>query len=97
MKNTAMPPKPSRALLFAVRRGSRRALINSTARPSHCRFFVPHILLFSLLLAFPHFAAAAPNEAQAFTAAEKVYLDADYKNAEAYFGEFIQKFPSSIQ
>jgi len=59
---------------------------------------ISHILLlFSLLLAFPSFAEAAPNEAQAFSAAEKVYLDGDYKNAEAYFGEFIQKFPNSIQ
>jgi TolA-binding protein len=35
------------------------------------------------------------TESQAFTAAEKVYLDADYRNAEAYFGDFIQKFPGS--
>jgi len=41
--------------------------------------------------------AASPNEAQAFSAAEKVYVDADYKNAEAYFGDFIQRFPNSIQ
>jgi TolA-binding protein len=34
-------------------------------------------------------------ESQAFTAAEKVYLDGDYRNAEAYFGDFILKFPAS--
>ena len=39
--------------------------------------------------------AAAGGEAQAFTAAEKVYLDADYRNAETYFAEFLQKFPNS--
>jgi TolA-binding protein len=39
--------------------------------------------------------SASGAESQAFTAAEKVYLDADYRNAEAYFGDFIQKFPGS--
>jgi TolA-binding protein len=38
---------------------------------------------------------ANASESQAFTAAEKAYLDADYKNADAYFGDFIQKFPGS--
>jgi len=97
VRNSALSPKPSRANLAPLGAGPRRSR-RFTCPLANPRFFVAHILLlFSLLLAFPHFAAAAPNEAQAFTAAEKVYLDADYKNAEAYFGEFIQKFPSSIQ
>jgi TolA-binding protein len=35
------------------------------------------------------------TESQAFTAAEKSYLDADYKNAEVYFNEFVQKYSGS--
>src|SRR5215831_8560324 len=41
----------------------------------------------------PVLASAAEN--QAFTAAEKLYLDAFYKEAETNFSDFIQKFPNS--
>ena len=42
------------------------------------------------------FAASAP-ETQAFEAAEKVYFDADYRNADIDFNDFIQKFPNSTR
>jgi TolA-binding protein len=45
----------------------------------------------------PRLWAAGGPEPQAFTAAEKVYFDADYKNAEIDFNDFIQKFPNSAR
>jgi TolA-binding protein len=53
------------------------------------------LLLGLCWLAFPLRSSAAGTEAQTFTAAEKVYLDADYKNAELYLADFLQKFPNS--
>lgn len=55
------------------------------------------LLLVVLLLAARRAWPASGAENQAFTAAEKVYLDADYKNAEAYFADFIQKYPGSTR
>jgi TolA-binding protein len=40
---------------------------------------------------------AAGTENQAFTAAEQVYLDADYQGAETNFSDFIQKYPNSAR
>jgi TolA-binding protein len=53
------------------------------------------LLVVLCLAATPRAWSAGGTETQVFTAAEKVYLDADYKNAAAYFGDFIQKFPNS--
>jgi TolA-binding protein len=39
--------------------------------------------------------SASGAENQAFTAAEKLYLDAFYKEAETNFSDYIQKFPNS--
>src|SRR5260370_20493669 len=55
------------------------------------------LLLVLYVVAVPRAWSASGAETQAFTAAEKAYLDADYKNAGAYFGEFIQKFPASAR
>ena len=55
------------------------------------------LLVVLCLAAIPRAWSASGAETQAFTAAERVYLDADYKNAEADFGDFIQKFPSSAR
>src|SRR6266853_6479106 len=49
------------------------------------------------LVAVPRVWCASGAETQAFAAAERVYLDVDYKNAEIDFGEFIQKFPGSTR
>lgn len=53
------------------------------------------LLLLGCLLAVPRLWAASGAETQAFTAAEKVYFDADWRSAETDFGEFIQKYPNS--
>src|SRR5579862_8886247 len=53
------------------------------------------VLLLVLSMSAVSRSVAAGNEAQAFTAAAQVYSDADYKNAELYFGEFVQRFPNS--
>src|SRR5579883_200379 len=58
-------------------------------------FWARIFLLLGLGLSIASNAWAAGNEAQSFTAAEKVYLDADYRNADLYFGDFILKFPNS--
>src|SRR5258706_2992524 len=55
------------------------------------------LLVVLCLAAVPRIWSASSAENQAFTAAENVYLDADYKNAEADFGDFIQKFPGSAR
>ena len=56
------------------------------------------ILLLVLCLSVLSWGGSARGaETQAFTAAENLYLDADYKNAEADFGDFIQKFPNSTR
>lgn len=56
------------------------------------------ILLVVLSLSvIPRAWPASGPETQAFTAAEKVYLDADYKGADGYFNDFIQKYPTSAQ
>lgn len=53
-------------------------------------------LLLALCLTTAPRAWAAGNEVQTFTSAEKVYLDADYRNADIYFSDFIQRFPNSL-
>src|SRR5260221_5082231 len=56
------------------------------------------LLLFVWCLAVvPRLWAAGGAETEAFTAAEKVYFDADYKNAEIDFNDFVQKFPNSAR
>ena len=49
------------------------------------------------LAVVPRLWAAGAAETQAFAAAEKVYFDADYRNAEIDFNDFIQKFPNSFR
>lgn len=49
------------------------------------------------LAVVPRLWAAGAAETQAFAAAEKVYFDEDYRNAEIDFNGFIQKFPNSFR
>jgi TolA-binding protein len=55
------------------------------------------LLMVLLLLGISRAGAANNSETQAFQTAEKLYFDADYKNAEIDFGDFIQKYPSSAR